>query len=854
MLSSELADFERDLLMESNHQEKIVVIHVDSDSFFDPQKGGTCKVSTKNLPYPAEKDGNSLVFPCFPMREPFNENFKWCNPVQTVFLKAMEEFNPRRIVVATPTSSGKSIIAYFFMEGFSGIKVYVSPQKAIASEKYAEMLSHFGSSRVEIRTGDYIPEDRNRDPKEHLVCTYEYFALATRNDSSWLKDVGCVVLDEVHVLHAGRFAVDEVLWACLERDYPLLCLSATIPRLNDFARHVKADLVIQSSWRPVPLERDFIPFFELSPGCTSSVSKKARNENTARTLVQYVFDLFSGSENTLTLVFVPSKDLGWITLRVMNEKGARVYNTEVPFVPEEVNHAPLTVAFHCADLSKEERESIEKAFKSGEINVLLATHTLAYGVNLPAERVVVLVNNRMMKKLGDVDLFPTIVDCVQMEGRAGRLGYSRFGEVHYLIKNKGRNGESYTKAREKLETRNLNVVIEPDNDQADFYVMIAIARNVPLSSIAKYSYVFRDFTRLRFLQERKQFLERFSFVDTREKKVTKTGKFCLSFGVPPQYFLEFLLRYLVLKKFIPGKEAKELYPLVVSPLHQKQQLESSQSFTSLSSCKNLMEYIRRMQLALKHSSHFLSSEYSKTHLGRLHELYERFAYHLSRNTPSDLTQSQVVKNRSGMLDVLGYVTGTWFLLGVDKPFGNYGWLKHHCYYLARLLCYLKKKKMIDWTYDEILRTLHSLSYGIPPSMAYVGGISGIGHVRGSVIAHVLAVNDVFERVTFEMKARDLLDFLSNVKRVKPELVAMIHVESRAIRSGKTLSQKEVENQARDVIKNVQTILQKNREERLVDVDLLKWLVSFIYENEPPQKIMGMKKEELIDLFLNVAYK
>lgn len=100
MLSSELTNFERDLLMESNRQEEIVAIHVDSDSFFDPQKGGTCKVSTKNLPYPAEKDGNSLVFSCFPMKEPFNENFKWCNPVQTVFLKAMEELNPKRIVVA----------------------------------------------------------------------------------------------------------------------------------------------------------------------------------------------------------------------------------------------------------------------------------------------------------------------------------------------------------------------------------------------------------------------------------------------------------------------------------------------------------------------------------------------------------------------------------------------------------------------------------------------------------------------------------------------------------------------------------------------------------------------------------
>ena len=46
------------------------------------------------------------------------------------------------------------------------------------------------------------------------------------------------------------------------------------------------------------------------------------------------------------------------------------------------------IAYHHSDLTKDEREIVEKGFREGTLLVLCATSTLSTGINLPAKAVI----------------------------------------------------------------------------------------------------------------------------------------------------------------------------------------------------------------------------------------------------------------------------------------------------------------------------------------------------------------------------------------------------------------------------------------------------------------------------------
>eukprot|EP00768_Dysnectes_brevis_P004185 gnl/Dysnectes_brevis/2987_a3680_779.p1 GENE.gnl/Dysnectes_brevis/2987_a3680_779~~gnl/Dysnectes_brevis/2987_a3680_779.p1 ORF type:complete len:2302 (-),score=441.14 gnl/Dysnectes_brevis/2987_a3680_779:144-6620(-) len=80
------------------------------------------------------------------------------------------------------------------------------------------------------------------------------------------------------------------------------------------------------------------------------------------------------------------------------------------------------VGIHHAGMPKTDRSLIEAMFRDGRLKVLVATSTLAWGVNLPAYLVVVKGCEYFDGKIGRYRAF-TITDLAQMIGRAGRPGF-----------------------------------------------------------------------------------------------------------------------------------------------------------------------------------------------------------------------------------------------------------------------------------------------------------------------------------------------------------------------------------------------------------------------------------------------
>jgi helicase len=84
------------------------------------------------------------------------------------------------------------------------------------------------------------------------------------------------------------------------------------------------------------------------------------------------------------------------------------------------------IAFHHSGLVSEQRKLVEENFKLGSIKVIVATPTLAMGVDLPAFRVII----RDLKRYGLWGLqYIPVLEYEQQSGRAGRPSYDSFGEA-----------------------------------------------------------------------------------------------------------------------------------------------------------------------------------------------------------------------------------------------------------------------------------------------------------------------------------------------------------------------------------------------------------------------------------------
>src|SRR5690349_111066 len=100
------------------------------------------------------------------------------------------------VVLATPTGSGKSLVAvgaHFFALAAGTRSVYTAPIKALVSEKFFALCAVFGSQNVGMMTGDAAV---NADAPI-LCCTAEVLAnLALRSGGD--SDLRVVVMDEFH--------------------------------------------------------------------------------------------------------------------------------------------------------------------------------------------------------------------------------------------------------------------------------------------------------------------------------------------------------------------------------------------------------------------------------------------------------------------------------------------------------------------------------------------------------------------------------------------------------------------------------------------------------------------------------
>ena len=354
-------------------------------------------------------------------------------------------FEGKNILMVTQTASGKTFLAELLaidtvMKG-KGKVVYLSPLKALADEKFRDFTLYYGdlNLRTILTVGNYDSDEPRLERYDIICTTYEKMDSLVRHRPNWLEKVSLLIIDEIHYLDdEKRGPVLESLIANLKLMIPnsqLFALSATVGNSEEIASWIEAELV-ESNWRPVPLREGV--FFRGKVIYRDGDVEKI-NTKYSSPILDLVNDTIT--DGGQALVFVNSRRRAVSLSKILADRleldpveGAEELSekmrnsSEVSSLNEELSQLISSgVSYHHAGLTVEQRREIEKAFRNGILKVIVATPTLAAGVNLPARRVIIESSERYVAGEGSEPI--KVLEYKQFAGRAGRPGFDEYGEA-----------------------------------------------------------------------------------------------------------------------------------------------------------------------------------------------------------------------------------------------------------------------------------------------------------------------------------------------------------------------------------------------------------------------------------------
>ncbi|MFB6666899.1 DEAD/DEAH box helicase [Streptomyces parvus] len=338
------------------------------------------------------------------------------NPVQAAAVPEVLEGRGHLVVVA-PTGAGKTPIGMVAaLEAYArGRKAaWLVPQRSLTDELDRDLqLWRSRELRVVRLTGEAAVDTELIRSADVWVATTEKFEAICRAGSlrDALAEVGCLVVDEIHLLgDPTRGAVLEALLARVREDSEgtrIVGLSATVANAEEVARWLGARL-LRTTWRPTRLTWQ-LPLLDPVDE-TDWAARAAVRTGAAVRIARQVTD-----DGGSVLVFCGSKR------RVRSTALALAADRGVSTVGVDADDAEAVerlctgagVRLHYRDWPY--KREAEQAFRAREADVLVATSTVAAGVNLPARAVIVSDTTLGMDRV-EVSMVQ------QMFGRAGRIG------------------------------------------------------------------------------------------------------------------------------------------------------------------------------------------------------------------------------------------------------------------------------------------------------------------------------------------------------------------------------------------------------------------------------------------------
>ena len=432
---------------------------------------------------------------------------------------------PKKIknyVVSAPTGSGKttSIInnLEFYLENYNKIFL-LFPTKALVSEVVG---------KLEKRNIPYLRDDSDARLIDNSITTKKWGNFQTiittyeKADSVFLKTPqllrgALVFIDEIHVAIQDDRALSilSIMAEAKEEGSKIILASATLPGISDIANYLDAEEIVMEDKRRPKITKINIG--------DRPYKGKYYYEEIISPLIEEVKKALK--ENRKIIVFRPSrKQCEWISTSLSSEGIiSKVHHAGVPFY---------------------ERKEIENEFKNtAKFSVIVATHTLAYGVNLPADTVILAGLSIYLPR--EVKIISS-VDIMQMLGRAGRPGISHQNpEAVIIYASEEAETVENGLARDYIES----IGLKHENLDTLLMRMVAVNRITSYSQVEKIPERFFNVPEKYYWDRALEKLKDLELIkgDGEEERYSLTER-----------------GYLVAKHFISVKAYEALYPLISS--------------------------------------------------------------------------------------------------------------------------------------------------------------------------------------------------------------------------------------------------------------------------------------------------
>ncbi|TFY75843.1 hypothetical protein EWM64_g8169 [Hericium alpestre] len=340
------------------------------------------------------------------------------------------------MIVSAPTGGGKTVLFELSIirmlttsvNNKDGLKcVYMAPTKALCAERYRDWSAKFDG--LGVKSG-YYP---GLCSSVFSITTGEKWDSLTRSWSDHdqiLSLVQLFMVDEVHILNESRGSTLEVVISRMKtrgKSVRFVTVSATCPNIEDVASWIgNGNLGGQAKifnfgedFRPCKLQR-FVYGFPKGRGQNDFTFQNNLNYRLFPLLQQH-------SANKPILVFCTTRKGVLATAEQLAQDYAKAAEAKqtlpcysIPFI----ELAQAGIGAHHAGLTIDDKRTVESLFLNKTLRVVVATSTLAVGVNLPAHTVVIkgvkVFQNNAVQEYSDLDI-------MQMMGRAGRPQFDTEG-------------------------------------------------------------------------------------------------------------------------------------------------------------------------------------------------------------------------------------------------------------------------------------------------------------------------------------------------------------------------------------------------------------------------------------------